>query len=289
MWNIMYFRDDPSMIPPDSVCWEYEWLDVSLVKNMTTLSSFIQVRGIEIFRLGVNSSADGRTLKMCCFSEQNLLRRHFGVRLAAVECIFNSAGMVMEMRTSSGPAENCPGVFSASFPNVPSDPLPSVSTFTFHFYVTGVVDKYARERFDSSLVDQLWTAAVQKKMTDALIVVGEQSFSVHKFMLAARSRVFQAMFESDMSESRTGIVEIDDVEPDIFRQFLRFVYTGQLDGPLSPALRYVAHKYDVSTLEALCEACVGFEGLHSHLSEEDDVVSSVLLMCPLNPTKSSGR
>lgn len=126
-------------------------------------------------------------------------------------------------------------------------------------------------------------------MTDALIVVGEQSFPIHTFVLAARSSVFQVMFAADMSESRCGVVEIDDVEPDVFRQFLRFVYTGQLDGPLSSALASVAHKYGVKTLEDLCGADARLEEFRPCFSEEDDAISSVFSVCPLDPMKNARR
>ena len=84
--------------------------------------------------------------------------------------------------------------------------------------------------------------------------MGGKSFHVHKFILAARSLVFRAMLAADMIESKNGYVTIDDADAEIFRQFLYFLYTGQLDGPASPELGIVADNYDVKTLSAICKA-----------------------------------
>lgn len=141
--------------PPCSVCWVYKWSDVPLSETITTLSRFIQVRGIEVFRLGINCGADGKELKVWCFCEHKLLRRHFGVRLDMVECVWESAGMVMEMVKTCGPGRNRSPVFSGSFLNDAALAVIGSDTFTFHFYVSGLVGTYVRERFDSALVDEL--------------------------------------------------------------------------------------------------------------------------------------
>ncbi|KAK6016564.1 MATH domain protein, partial [Ostertagia ostertagi] len=58
-----------------------------------------------------------------------------------------------------------------------------------------------------------------KQFSDCTLVAtcksnGPQTFHVHKAILAARSRVFHAMFEHNMTESERNEVAIDDVEPD---------------------------------------------------------------------------
>ncbi|KHJ87117.1 BTB/POZ domain protein [Oesophagostomum dentatum] len=59
-----------------------------------------------------------------------------------------------------------------------------------------------------------------KQFSDCTLVAnckstGPQTFYVHKAILAARSRVFHAMFEHNMTESERNEVAIDDVEPDV--------------------------------------------------------------------------
>ena len=45
--------------------------------------------------------------------------------------------------------------------------------------------------------------------------------------ISARSPVFAAMFEHEMEERRCNRADINDVESDVFREMLRFVYTGK--------------------------------------------------------------
>jgi speckle-type POZ protein len=55
-------------------------------------------------------------------------------------------------------------------------------------------------------------------------------FQAHKAVLAARSPVFAAMFEHEMEERKQGRVEITDVETEVLREMLRFIYTGKAGG-----------------------------------------------------------
>nr|XP_037280367.1 speckle-type POZ protein-like B [Rhipicephalus microplus] len=62
--------------------------------------------------------------------------------------------------------------------------------------------------------------------TDVTLIVGSETFLAHKSILAARSPVFQEMFEHTTMEDDE--VVIADVEPDVFADLLLFVYTGYL-------------------------------------------------------------
>lgn len=43
----------------------------------------------------------------------------------------------------------------------------------------------------------------------------------------ARSPVFQAMFEHEMEERKHNRVDITDVDHEVLREMLRFIYTGK--------------------------------------------------------------
>ncbi|KAJ1189023.1 hypothetical protein NDU88_005776 [Pleurodeles waltl] len=43
----------------------------------------------------------------------------------------------------------------------------------------------------------------------------------------ARSPVFNAMFEHEMEESRKNRVHIKDIDPDVFKELMGFIYTGK--------------------------------------------------------------
>ena len=78
----------------------------------------------------------------------------------------------------------------------------------------------------------------------------------HKYILAARSPVFAAMFQHEMQESKTGHVVIPDIELDIFKEMLYFIYSGQIETPLTERkaklLFLAADKYDIEDLKNIC-------------------------------------
>jgi len=86
---------------------------------------------------------------------------------------------------------------------------------TFHvtlFGTVGLINKF----MDSDWSEKLWSAAVNGKMTDIEILVREETFGAHRFLLSARSPVFAAMFASGMKEAKTGLDRIEGVDPSIF-------------------------------------------------------------------------
>lgn len=54
-------------------------------------------------------------------------------------------------------------------------------------------------------------------------------------MLASRSSVFKAMLEPHTAESQTGRVNIQDMDPEVMTEILRFMYTGN-----SPSIQTMA-------------------------------------------------
>ena len=76
----------------------------------------------------------------------------------------------------------------------------------------------------------------------------------HASILGARSPVFKVMFKSKMSESINKEVKIDDVEPDVLKEMLRFMYSAKVDESFTKfrELLVVADKYQVVELVELC-------------------------------------
>lgn len=58
------------------------------------------------------------------------------------------------------------------------------------------------------------------------IEVKRKKFNCHRCILAARSAVFDAMFDQDMKGKNSGLVTIEDVEPGVFKEFLLYLYSG---------------------------------------------------------------
>lgn len=53
------------------------------------------------------------------------------------------------------------------------------------------------------------------------------AFLIEMISISARSPVFQAMFEHEMEERKHNRVDITDVDHEVLREMLRFIYTGK--------------------------------------------------------------
>lgn len=98
------------------------------------------------------------------------------------------------------------------------------------------------------------------KYTDVEFHVGSEIIKAHKVVITSRCRVFEAMFDStDTVEARTGIVTITDVEPEVFRRLLQYLYTGwcgtlpAADLPFTCRLLIAADKYNLTELMSYCK------------------------------------
>jgi hypothetical protein len=79
-------------------------------------------------------------------------------------------------------------------------------------------------------------------------------------VLAASSPVFAAMFNSGMLEAKNDHVQIEDVEGDVMKAMLRFMYTGTAPGieGIADQLLAAADKYQLERLKvgtALATQC----------------------------------
>ncbi|CEF65919.1 Speckle-type POZ protein [Strongyloides ratti] len=94
-------------------------------------------------------------------------------------------------------------------------------------------------------------------LTDFVIKVGSQEIRTHKAILAARSPVFEAMFShQDTSESKSGSVVIEDIEYDVFKELVIFIYSGKIatnKKELAADLMIAADKYGLIELRNHCE------------------------------------
>ncbi|XP_042901567.1 speckle-type POZ protein B [Parasteatoda tepidariorum] len=94
-----------------------------------------------------------------------------------------------------------------------------------------------------------------KTLCDVKIRVEDEIVQAHKSILAARSPVFHAMFQLDMVEAKTGIVDIQDVDIDTFKAFMNYIYcdiVDKMDYDGAKNLLIVAEKYEVLRLKEMC-------------------------------------
>ncbi|XP_022425347.1 speckle-type POZ protein-like isoform X5 [Phocoena sinus] len=127
------------------------------------------------------------------------------------------------------------------------------------------------------LADDLGNLWENTRFTDCSFFVRGQEFKAHKSVLAARSPVFNAMFEHEMEESKKNRVEINDVDPEVFKEMMRFIYTGKAPNldKMADNLLAAADKYALERLKVMCE-----EALCSNLSVEN--VADTLVLADLH-------
>jgi speckle-type POZ protein len=130
---------------------------------------------------------------------------------------------------------------------------------------------------ECKLSEDLGALFESQRFSDITLNVNGVEFQAHKAVLAARSPVFAAMFEHEMEERKHNRVEITDVETEVLREMLRFIYTGRslnLD-KMSDDLLAAADKYALDRLKVMCE-----ESLCSGLSVEN--AADVLILADLH-------
>ena len=126
------------------------------------------------------------------------------------------------------------------------------------------------------LAEDLNSLFEQPTFSDVTLTCGKQEFKMHKSILAARSAVFSAMFESQMLEGISNRVQILDVDYEVMREVLRFIYTGKSNSidKMADLLLAAADKYALERLKALCE-----EALCNNLDIENVADTLILADC----------
>ncbi|KAL8566239.1 hypothetical protein ACOMHN_046740 [Nucella lapillus] len=104
------------------------------------------------------------------------------------------------------------------------------------------------------LLDSVERLRLDKGYTDLTISIDDHRFPCHKVVLAAGSVYFRTMFASGMEESRKEVIEIKQIEPPVFEQVLRFIYTGRVDISVVTVqeLFTQAQLFQISHLVELC-------------------------------------
>ena len=82
-----------------------------------------------------------------------------------------------------------------------------------------------------------------------VLLVGSTEMKAHKNILAARSKVFAAMFEHDCLEKQQSRVTITDVAADVFGELLRYIYSAKTPdlNQFAPELLAAADKVCIIT------------------------------------------
>jgi len=108
------------------------------------------------------------------------------------------------------------------------------------------------------MIEQVGKLFGEKKFSDVKITCGKEVFPCHRSILSVRSPVFAAMFQSDMIENSSRIVDIKDTKPEVVKEMLHFIYHGttstkNVKDELVWDLLVAADQYQLNLLKNKCE------------------------------------
>ncbi|CAL5011090.1 unnamed protein product [Urochloa decumbens] len=128
-------------------------------------------------------------------------------------------------------------------------------------YVNNVIDM-----LPCDMMQHFGNLLREKKGVDVTFLVGGETIEAHKIVLAARSPVFKAEFFGTMMESGTSRVTVEDMQPEVFRALLHFIYNdllpdmGGLDGndyrDMMWHLLAAADRYAMDRMKLVCQSTI---------------------------------
>uniref|UniRef100_A0A0N5CB85 Protein roadkill n=1 Tax=Strongyloides papillosus TaxID=174720 RepID=A0A0N5CB85_STREA len=116
------------------------------------------------------------------------------------------------------------------------------------------------------LTEDVGNMLESSQFSDCIIRVDDIDINAHKVILASRSPVFQAMFNHEVRESQSNIVEIKDFHIDVVREMLKYIYTDSSPNleKMAGEVLAIAEKYNLDRLKIMAE-----QSLCNNLSAEN--------------------
>lgn len=121
---------------------------------------------------------------------------------------------------------------------------------------SSILDEDKSKFCEPKISDDFEKLLVDEKFTDLTVISADgKKLLVHKGILAARSPVFEAMFEHEMLEKKQNSVEIKDIDHVVLLELFRFMYCRKVNNieTLLCELLRAAEKYSVEGLKITCE------------------------------------
>jgi speckle-type POZ protein len=133
-----------------------------------------------------------------------------------------------------------------------------VSDYTFASYI--IILEFQDTSFaegERHVLTHLSKLLDTQSMADVTFVVKNEKIGAHSAIVVSASPVICAMLEKDkFLEGVTKEVKIDDIDPAVFKEMLRYLYTGKtkkMDEDMAEPLFLAADKYQIEGLKDLCE------------------------------------
>ncbi|XP_036337466.1 protein roadkill-like [Rhagoletis pomonella] len=146
---------------------------------------------------------------------------------------------------------------------LPEDKLTIFCKVSFVSDIVNICGKSNALQFkipECRLSDDLGALFHNEKFSDVTLTVAGREFRAHKAILAARSEVFSAMFEHEMKEREQNNVVIEDIDHEVLKEMLCFIYTGKAPNleqeQMAEVLLAAADKYALEKLKVICEEAI---------------------------------
>lgn len=233
------------------IAMKYQWKLRGITAMKTFVSGMLSVIGEKSLRIWQNT----RVLHVWkqLYSEKHYRTGMFlgainlhrnGLKIANVLASLPNKSPSSLMKQINGNDVNTVQVFEAHFSHKHNEPLDLL------MYAQPLTEDFVYVLRDSSLKNQLWKAYVDGLYDpDVVVKVSGHCLSVHKSILIARSPVLATKIQQGESS-----IDFKDVDVPTVERFLKFLYTGTLDGSFaSEKLLLLAKNYKVYTLEKACK------------------------------------
>ncbi|CAO4367637.1 unnamed protein product [Caenorhabditis nigoni] len=111
--------------------------------------------------------------------------------------------------------------------------------------MTGIPEKLKSMNFDDD---------VAKEASDVTLMVGDQEFCVFKNYLSLHSTYFKSLFSGNFSEAEKSIIELKDIDPDDFQDFLEILYAASpIENDTLLGVLKLADFFDAKIVVRRCE------------------------------------
>ena len=230
---------------------ELRWHLSDVKAETITLSNFIEFGGVKAIRLGIQNLNQRCVLNL--FTHQ---LQQTGIELESAVC------RVDELEWMDMEKHGCKTLTLFRAVRHVNITLHGCQTLiTFRALITHPVPNYRFVLRDSTLKNQLWSAAsTDAGNTDLDFRVQNRTFLIHKSIVASCSSVFAADLKwlsnptVEYTTRRTRLT-VPDMDPNAVEAMLKYMYTAEFEAPIttSEEFRKVADTYKLSTLTELFE------------------------------------
>jgi hypothetical protein len=210
------------------------------------------------FAFSQQNSLENPTIRFICINTQNLgfkvSQVFYSIQRLEHDCPTSSIPLQLAATNQFCAVENFICSFSAPL-NTTVHPI-KIFSISFCVQIINSINNYHCEMVDTTWERQLWSAAIDRQLTDVEIWIGREKFEVHRVILSARSLIFDYQIQCQIrcnGEKRKTVFVLPESYAKIAKPFFEFLYTGFLTVSPDENLLSLAQMFDVETLISICE------------------------------------